>query len=854
MRHISSAQWKHTGRVSVRSGVTLVELMIATAVLTIGIVGSMGAFKFTQKSLQLSKNKTLASNLAQEKMQILKQKTYYQIVATTAPVHNSADFAPEVISYDTGYFPPESIIEGGVSYTRYTYIQALREDSGVIGELAANVPDTGMKRITTHVVWGVGDGKRKVTLRSIVANPDTVMSNAVYNGVVLSTWGAPVGGALVSLVEASGYADTVSPVGTYGISATPGTYTLMVAATGYYTELRTSIIPAGETQVQNFELVKVALRKVEGSPWLRDHVVISQIVGSTVDATVTPNFDQEYVELFNPTTFTWVVNGDLGLRFRRSQDFSAKTIQINYLNAEIPSGSYYLFANTTTINAGGGSVEADAVWSPGNPLASFPYFSSQYDIIPVAETGGGEGSGALELFSLTLGAIDRVGWNKTGYPAPFYEEAAINQGIGLSRNELYARRASTSDAAGVDWNYGPAYDSNNNNADFYDYSSGIAAPPRNSVKLDTSISGTPAAGAIISCTDGQSSAVTVSTAGAVGSPQYPYFSLYAATGSWTVMMSSGTATFEQYGVPVTLADGFTFPSTATFLTTSDGRGLLSGRVTNVGGVPLNGITVQSSGASPTTTGADGRYWLRDVGTVNVTANPASAGISSYVTASSAAITLEAGQVHSGVDFVLFQGGRISGFVTRDGINGLPGVALSVLDANGVARDQQVSGTDGRFSTVIISTGYYTVEPALGALETCSPLTSTVTLEAVGGQQFSSTFTVYGALGYISGSVSAGGQPIRSGVLVVVTTATLAGSPPVPPDLSSATLTGAPFYMVSSMENGMYLAEARGISGQTYNVYAYYPTPSGVSAVIISSTVFNVTVIPGQTTTGVNFSW
>ena len=164
----------------------------------------------------------------------------------------------------------------------------------------------------------------------------------------------------------------------------------------------------------------------------------------------------------------------------------------------------------------------------------------------------------------------------------------------------------------MDWNYGPAYDSNNNNADFYDYSSGIAAPPRNSVKLDTSISGTPAAGAIISCTDGQSSAVTVSTAGAVGSPQYPYFSLYAATGSWTVMMSSGTATFEQYGVPVTLADGFTFPSTATFLTTSDGRGLLSGRVTNVGGVPLNGITVQSSGASPTTTGAEiGRASCRE---------------------------------------------------------------------------------------------------------------------------------------------------------------------------------------------------------------------------------------------------
>ena len=173
---------------------------------------------------------------------------------------------------------------------------------------------------------------------------------------------------------------------------------------------------------------------------------------------------------------------------------------MNYINDNIRSGGYYLFANTGTVVAGGGSVDADAVWADDNSTTDFPHFAAQKNIIPVDEDGGGEGGGALEMAQISTGRVlDKVAWDKSGHPAPYgtYETKAIIQTIGLSRNELYARLTSTADAGGVNWNFGPAYDSNNNSVDFYDYSTSISAPPHSyNSGLKTVISGTPAAGAV----------------------------------------------------------------------------------------------------------------------------------------------------------------------------------------------------------------------------------------------------------------------------------------------------------------------------------------------------------------------
>ena len=822
------------------------------ALLTIGIAGLVQSFGFIQKAVQLSKNKTLASNLAQEKMQILKQKTYYQVLVTSNPIYNNTDFLPDTVGYDTGYFPPEQITEGGVSYTRYTLVESVKETDGALGPLGPGVPDVGMKRITVTVTWGSGTGKRKATLRSILTNPDTITANSIFRGVVSSTSGVAIGGALVSLVEAPGYSDTTDSLGVYNINTTPGTYTLMVSATGYYSQAITKIVAAGESQPNTFSLTRIVTASITGYPWLQDHLVISQIVGSTIDVSVTPNFDQEYVEVFNPTTYTWTMNGNIGLKLQRSGD-TKKAIKITYLNPSVASGSYYLFANTTTINAGGINMDVDAVWDPANAVSDFPYFAGQGNTIPVDEDGGGEGGGALELYRVADGAaFDRVGWNKTGYPAPFYEGQAIAQTVGLSRNELYARKSTISDSGAVSTSYGPSLDSDNNNDDFVDYSGGINLPPHSSYSpAKTMLNGSPAFGAVVSCSDGLSaSAQAIRLHPGGGTPDFAYFNLVnVATGTWNVYIASSTNALPLAQSVVTVSTAGLLMPMATFLTEYRANGYVSGRVRSTAGVPLSNITVTAPGATNTSTAADGTYRISvPPGVTNVTVNPFPGGTALYVTASSDTISVQAGVIHANVDFLLYQGGRVSGFVTRDGYNALPGVAMAILDWNSVARDQQVSDSNGRFTSVVLSTGLYTVYPSLGILETSLPASSTVTIASGGGALFSSTFTISNALGYISGSVTRNGLPINTGVLVLVTTATFT----TPPDLSINTLSGSPFYLASSGENGTYLAEVR---GSTYTVYAYMSVPNSTGTVVFySSSAPNIAVTPGQTHSGVNFSW
>ena len=849
--------------------------MVALAILTIGVLGLMSTFGLIQKGVQSAKNRTLASNLAQEIMQILKQKTYYQVLVTTNPVSNTTDFYPEVLTYDPGFFPPEEITEAGVVYTRYVYVQSIREDSGVIGDMAVNMSDLGMKRITVNVVWGQGNGKHKVTVRTILANPDTVMTNVVFNGIIKTTAAmvTPLPGAMVGLVESEGCTDTANSSGQYSINTTPGTYTLRASATGYYSILLPRTIASGITQSNDISLNRIAVGTVQGYPWLTDHLVISQIVGSTCTATpCSSGYDQEYVEIFNPTTYTWTVNGDITFKFRRPTD-SAKTINIEYRTDDISSGGYYLFASTGVILAAGSSVEADAVWDAGNNIADFPHFAAQGNIIPVVEDLSiDDGGGALEMAQISRSRVlDKVGWDKPGYPAPSnsYEGTAIVQlTAGLTRNELYARRTSTGDAAGVDWTRGPAYDSNNNNLDFYDYFSTIVTEPRNSLIPGVPVvAGTPAVGAVVSCSDGNSTSAEAVFSSNTATPQpYAYFSLVnVATGAWSVMITSGIYSLEQATVPV-LNPGsvYTFASSSTLLVQEIDTGLITGRVLGVNGGALGGVTITSPGAVPALSGgSEGSYRIRTgTGMVNITVNP-SGTLSSYVTASSNSIPVETGGVHSGVDVVLYQGGRVSGFITRDGTNGLPGVAVAILDYNNVARDQQVSGSDGHFTSIILSTGFYTAVPSIGSLEASYPVSSTVTIYAadMGKAAFSSTFTIVGALGYVSGTVISGGQPITTGVLIVVTTAALTsaltGTPPVlmpePPVLNSSTLTGSPVYIISSMENGSYRAEVRQSTNPAYNVYAYYPTPSGTAASVVFSSRPNVEVRAGSTS-WVNFSW
>jgi hypothetical protein len=285
--------------------------------------------------------------------------------------------------------------------------------------------------------------------------------------------------------------------------------------------------------------------------------------------------------------------------------------------------------------------------------------------------------------------------------------------------------------------------------------------------------------------------------------------------------------------------------------------LISGRVTNAAGLPISlpsAIVVTPSVGIPANANTStGLYTLRvATGNINVTANDNFAN-PGYISVSSAAVPVSLGQVTSEVNFVLSEGGRLSGFVTRDGVNGLQGTPLIVTDVNGNTQDQEITDVSGRFRTINITTGTYSISIPLDTVE-CSSPTKIYATALLSQTVFVGTFTIMGALGTITGNVTQGGYPISTGVIVVASSSTLSSGPP---DLSSTTLTTSSLYAVSSNENGTYSLDVRQstVAAQAYKVYGYYAVVSSTGGVTISSrSLSGVTVTAGQTSSGNNLTW
>ncbi len=85
-------------------GVTLVELMVAVVILTVGVIGAMASFQYIAKAISQSRLKTIATNLAQEKMEYLKNKPYFQLLTTTHTAI-SAGYSPNFVYDDSSYLP-----------------------------------------------------------------------------------------------------------------------------------------------------------------------------------------------------------------------------------------------------------------------------------------------------------------------------------------------------------------------------------------------------------------------------------------------------------------------------------------------------------------------------------------------------------------------------------------------------------------------------------------------------------------------------------------------------------------------------------------------------------------------------
>ena len=850
------------------SGITLIELMISAVILVVAALGVMGVFVYIAKSIQHSKCRGLASNLSQEQLQVLKQKNYYRVMVTTDTGFRT-EFSPSV-SYDRGYFPPETILEGGINFTRLTFVEWAMEDSGVITTLPASSSETNLKLITVTTIWSVDSEFFKVQIRNVLSNPDAVVASSILRGTVTSGI-TPLSNALITVTENTGALDSSDALGKYMMTVFPGNYNLSCVAQGYFTKTTPVMVATNTSATADFNLVAMTSATVSGYVWKNDHLVISQVLGSSPSVS---GFDQEYVEIFNPTTWTWTVPGALGWSFQResTQDAAPINIEINYTGSPgtIVPGGFYLFANTTTISLAWGDVTADAVWESAvggpNETNFAPRFvttsgSENFNIITVSDDGIASAAGGVRLFDIATGQLwDAVGWTGNGSHNPgaaSYETTAYPQAIGLQRDELYARYAST---GGVNGSQGPAYDSNKNSIEWFGGTTWT--PPRNTLSaLFPIVSGTPAIGASVSCNDGLSGAIS---AVASGSPPMALFSMpNVATGTWTVFVSSGMYAQEISAVTVSASGTLWAPNAATvpswpsagryevYLTSTTDEGYISGTVKNSLSAAISpGIVVTNGSRTTTAATTNGFYMLKSMpGPFTVWANPSNTH-GSYVSASAPSIVVTAGQVTSGVNFILSQSGQITGFVTRDGINPLPGVAVTASNAASFVEAEQVSGSDGRFRMANVSTGTFLIEPVLNSGETVTPASASVVV-GVGANVWSATFTVRGALGNVHGTVQKSGAPIRTGVMVIATTTTIAG---VPPTLNFASLTGAGYYTASSNEDGTYSLDVRGSTTTSFRVYAYYPVPAGAGWTIHTGVVTPVWITPGVSTAVANFSW
>lgn len=834
-------------RAARRAGITLVELMVAMAIISIGVLGMVGAFKYFNVGLQSAKTRSLANNIAQEKIEYLKNKSYYRVLVST-DTDTDDRFSP-AMEYDVAPNGEELVNVGGLNFIRRVLIRKVSEGAG--GQLVYpnwESADTGLKEIRVYVLWYERGQWRKLEVRNLRENPARVNKSASIDGWVHEFGtGTGIEGALVRVQEnPSQFAETDAS-GDYSFFVEPGSYTLIATKTGYFPKTlpQFGLTSGGTMPNQNFTLVPMSSGTITGRTWLRDHLVISQVVGSSVNAA---GQSQEWVEVYNPTTWTWTMASGLGSGANELFHFGYKEAgvgtdaivpDIEYRSVSLPPDSYFLFANTGTVTAAGVTLAADAVYDTDSD------FGNADDLI---QTGSPSSAGYVILGSEAASLIlDTVGWDATSNGvgtkklAESYEKDAIEQAIGFEPGEAYTRKTTSS---GVTAGQGRCYDSNDNDEDFSG-AKPFSSVPHNSSQSEACNSGTPAEGAIVFADDALSLPVTADDEG-------DFNLVSVATGSWTVYISSGLSfsSVAYYGGTV---NAFVSSVGTLLLSSETAYGYVTGRVTNVAGAPLQGISVYSAGSPPTTTNSSGRYTLPiSSGLATVIANYQSQS-PSYVELSSASVDVPLGEVVKDVDFSLYYGGRIRGQITTNGVDPLPNIPVIGLK-DGVEQGSGISDDTGHFtiSGSGVSTGTYVVVPQLEAGEGCSPSSTTVILNA-GEVAFSSTFTVANAFGYVTGSVHTGslaGPLITTGVLVYVTTTTLAAGA-LPPDIDPSLRAGSSvWYAASSNALGNYSVSVKG--GYTYNVYAWYTTWSN-SVPSVSRKDSTAAVDPNETVT-VNFFW
>jgi hypothetical protein len=898
-----TSAWGHVRR---EAGISLVELMVTTAILAIGVLAAIGSFKYLSVSLQNSKARTLANNLAQEQIEKLKNLSYYTLLVTTS-TYPDPHFSGVV--YDTGNYPPATIMEGGIAFIRGTRVDFAYQSSTGIVTTGFNANDTGIKQITTYVIWNDISGWHYQEMHNLLSNPAANPLNATFQGYVKDTFNAAIANAYIQVVDNPNWNATTNASGFYSFTVSLGSYTLLASSTPYFSNTTgsgyLSITSNQVYTVPDIRLTRIAYGTVSGYVYQNTHLVISQVVASTsVPVNGGANSEVEYVELYNPTTApinigtTATNNSPNIVPVFWDKNNGGYVRKLVYISTYVPVHGYYLMSNTgspstppaTTclpFTVNGITVTPDACWqyviTPDHAMecGNQPcggVFTADASGVSIADSRAITGVTLPDFVNPSYwpaARIDSVGWKKSsaGHNAPSnaVEGSAINSANAIQPNEQLFRysRASASNSV-----YARAYDADNNLWDFLDLNA-ISNRPYTSSTIMSAQGGVPATGAIISLNDPLSTTGTCTDVMVGAFWRACQFTIpNVATGTWTLNVSSGSYFQEITSVTVNASATTSVPNSGTspsytavgnvnntLLSVTTNYAFVTGVVKGITNNPLNTISVYAGGQQRNT-GSDGRYFIPvPEGDIQIIANYNNADHT--YTSETSTLAVVGGQLYDIPEggssahtwFTLSQGGSLVGYFQTGSNTALPNrVAVALLGGNEAG--QAISGNDGHFYLANMTTGTYVVQPALDPAESSSPSSATVTLSNTGVATAVSTFTITNGLAQITGQVLANSRAITTGVLVMASTQTLSGgttSPP--PTINGATgiLCNPCYYAASSDSTGWYTLNVR-YSASPYKVYGWYTTFNGSTPSVSRTSAYTVTVSSTGQIIPLNLTW
>lgn len=279
------------------------------------------------------------------------------------------------------------------------------------------------------------------------------------------------------------------------------------------------------------------------------------------------------------------------------------------------------------------------------------------------------------------------------------------------------------------------------------------APALGSCSIAGTVTGSIASGAALVLT-GQSTATVYSYTD--GTYKFPNL----ATGSYTVTPvgippypGKNTYSWSPANLAITLTAGAGCTSTANNFTSSSANTFnISGQVT-LGGVGVNGVTMQLTGGATgtVTTDSSGNYTFAGLSNGSYTVTPNKPGYA--FTPTSTPVTINNANV-TGVNFTatLVNTYSISGTVTLNGV-GQSGVSMALT---GTSTGTTTTDGSGNYSFGSLTNGNYTVTPSLtGYTFTPTNRVVTITGASVTGVNFTSAANTFSISGTVSGAVAGG---------------------------------------------------------------------------------------------------